>query len=895
MIFLKANPELKHTFHRLIQTMDVPVKWDDVFVVLNNYLILPGEVRSLIFNFDNRKVNTNVIEIPIVEEAIQPIEKNVPLTNVLNMVLYAFGKWGAIPGLKVEKDYAQLNELFTEILRELKMEAGYRDDNFRFYQKGIQVTYEDVIQAAIEAGQKQEEEQEAEEEEKLGLWHNMRWIISHASFAKTGVTAAEQEAERIGNNFYMVGYQCPECGERLHMVVYPVDKEFPVETEEGKVYLARAYTCDNCNRFYTPRPGKLLSEGDIYLLDFEDDREAYEDYQELLGRRGEKTSNYKFNEYEWERNQKKAEEKDGEKEQEKLSEEQEKLSVEQEKLLEEPKKLMERESEKRTKEPEELTEEKLEERTEEELERLEDKLESGFYGQEIIKNPKELKEKIARKRKELHHSSKKEASSRKEEKHDRQQEKEVFWEKSSIEDEEKTQQEAANIREKYDARMKVIERMSPRQLGELKESIKKETLLEEPQKREYIEAVEKCIIKKQEKELQKRAEHAQKGNYAQLCRSIEEIEKSDCPKETKESVLAPLYELRQQKAQAEAEELIANMPAVMDRKRYKLFRQKLEQYKEADIEPFKEKLEKQRELAEQQEIETLVRRAGKNDRGALYRVWQRLQEPDFSKENTKKPLEEIYQRIQKLDEAAIERICPDIMGMTFEEGQEAYEKIASGMFLPEIKSNALELIDKRLTKMKSDESELLARKFQEELKGKVKDTSSLHFNEARKAMMGEWNGKEADIVNCAVNTYASEHSRYEYPIFVCDATRKETGREGFLLTPEHLFYNSAFSSERIPILQIKSVSFSTGLLNKGIHVNQKNGEKSKLPVGVSSKDWEGFTRVLDEFIKYLKERPESRKVSYLAKEEHEVKCCYRCGYVYKGGDVCPKCGNRANK
>ncbi len=895
MIFLKANPELKHTFHRLIQTMDVPVKWDDVFVVLNNYLILPGEVRSLIFNFDNRKVNTNVIEIPIVEEAIRPIEKNVPLTNVLNMVLYAFGKWGAIPGLKVEKDYAQLNELFTEILRELKMEAGYRDDNFRFYQKGIQVTYEDVIQAAIEAGQKQEEEQEAEEEEKLGLWHNMRWIVSHASFAKAGVTAAEQEAERIGNNFYMVGYQCPECGERLHMVVYPVDKEFPVETEEGKVYLARAYTCDNCNRFYTPRPGKLLSEGDIYLLDFEDDREAYEDYQELLGRRGEKTSNYKFNEYEWERNQKKAEEKDGEKEQEKLSEEPEKLSVEQEKLSEEPKKLMERESEKRTKEPEELTEEKLEERTEEELERLEDKLESGFYGQEIIKNPKELKEKIARKRKELHQSSKKEASSRKEEKHDRQQEKEVFWEKSSIEDEEKTQQETANIREKYDARMKVIERMSPRQLGELKESIKKETLLEETQKREYIEAVEKCIIKNQEKELQKRAEHAQKGNYAQLCRSIEEIEKSDCPKEMKESVLAPLYELRQQKAQAEAEGLIANMPAVMDRKRYKLFRQKLEQYKEADIEPFKEKLEKQRESAEQQEIETLVRRAGKNDRGALYRVWQRLQEPDFSKENTKKPLEEIYQRIQKLDEAAIERICPDIMGMTFEEGQEAYEKIASGMFLPEIKSNALELIDKRLTKMKSDESELLARKFQDELKGKVKDTSSLHYNEARKAMMGEWNGKEADIVNCAVNTYASEHSRYEYPILVCDATRKETGREGFLLTPEHLFYNSAFSSERIPILQIKSVSFSTGLLNKGIHVNQKNGEKSKLPVGVSSKDWEGFTRVLDEFIKYLKERPESRKVSYLAKEEHEVKCCYRCGYVYKGGDVCPKCGNRANK
>ena len=23
-----------------------------------------------------------------------------------------------------------------------------------------------------------------------------------------------------------------------------------------------------------------------------------------------------------------------------------------------------------------------------------------------------------------------------------------------------------------------------------------------------------------------------------------------------------------------------------------------------------------------------------------------------------------------------------------------------------------------------------------------------------------------------------------------------------------------------------------------------------------------------------------------------MKCCYRCGYVYKYGDVCPKCGSK---
>ena len=886
MIFLKANAELKYTFERLIKTMNVPVKWNSIFAVLNNYLILTGEVRSLVFNFDNRKVNTNIIEIPIAEEAIKPVEDNVLLTNVINMILYAFGKWGTIPGIKVEKDYAQLNELFTGLLRELKIEPGYRDDNFRFYQKGIQIAYEDVVQAAIEAGKKEEEEEETEEE-KLGLWHNMRWVTAKGSFAKKEISVEEQTTTRIGNNFYPIGYLCPNCGKKLHMVVYPVDKEFPVETDEGKVYLARAYVCDNCNRFYTPRPGKLLSEGDIYLLDFEEDREAYEDYQELLGKRGEKTSNYKFNEYEWERNKKKEDEAvKGDREQEQGESD----------------------------ETEEVTAERLEELSEEEAKHLEEKRKSGFYGPERVKNHKELKVKTDKSRKNISQSKRDKIEIPR--KSDRENLQEAVlahkgreisssMKEETVEKKQKEQKErggaeqiernAEKVREKYDARMKVAERMSKRQLLELKEHVKKEKLLSEPQKREYIAEVEKYIYRSKEKELQKRAENAGKGNYIQLCRTIEEIEKSDCPKEMKEPVLAPLYEMRQQKAQAEAEEMIAHMPSVMDRKCYKLFQEKLGQYKEADLSPYEEKLKERSKLAEVQEIETLVKHAGRSDRGAIFCVWQRLQEPDFSKENTRKPLEELRGRLEKLDEAAIDRICPDLTGMTFEEGLKVYEKIASGMFLPDIKSNALERIDKRLTKMKSDESELLVRKLKEELAGQIKDSSALHYYEARKAMMGEWSGTEADIIKCAANTYAAERGRYEYPIIVCDSTRKGTGTEGFLLTPDHLFYNSTFSSECIPIMNIKSISFRTGLLNKGIYVNQKKGEKTKIPVGLSVKDWGSFVRVLEEFVTYLQEKPESRKVDYLVKEEHEVKCCYRCGYVYKGGDVCPKCGNRANK
>ena len=108
MILLKANDELKMVFGRIIKTMGVNVAWNGNFVVLNNFLILSGSVRSLIFNFDNRKVLTNIIELPDREEDMEPVEGNEVLTNVLNMTLYAFGKWGVIKGLKVDQEWIVL-------------------------------------------------------------------------------------------------------------------------------------------------------------------------------------------------------------------------------------------------------------------------------------------------------------------------------------------------------------------------------------------------------------------------------------------------------------------------------------------------------------------------------------------------------------------------------------------------------------------------------------------------------------------------------------------------------------------------------------------------------------------------------------------------------------------
>ncbi|MBR5316399.1 MAG: hypothetical protein IKU39_00710, partial [Lachnospiraceae bacterium] len=119
MIVLNATPELRLTFEKLIQTMEVSVKWNGLFVVIDNTLILQGDVRSLFFHFDSRKVMTNIIDLDIKVQQITPVENNPYVKNVINMLLYAFGKWGNIKGLTVEKDYAQLGRLFGNILSEI--------------------------------------------------------------------------------------------------------------------------------------------------------------------------------------------------------------------------------------------------------------------------------------------------------------------------------------------------------------------------------------------------------------------------------------------------------------------------------------------------------------------------------------------------------------------------------------------------------------------------------------------------------------------------------------------------------------------------------------------------------------------------------------------------------
>lgn len=936
MILLKANAELQQTFEKLIQAAKVPVKWNGIFAVVDNYMILQGEVRSLFFHFDSRKVATNIIEIPE-QTQIEAVDKNLRVQNAINMILYAFGKWGTIKGIRVEKDYAQLNRLFVGIMQEYEVEPEYTPEYMRFYRNGMRITYEDVVQMAIEY---RDEDEREEEVRGKGLWRKIVWKKAKAQFTRVDTTVEERKGGRLGNNFYMVGYLCPLCGENLHMVVYPEGKEFRIETEEGVVLLARAATCAQCQCFYTPRPGKLFAEGDIYVMEFGGDSVAYEDYMELLGRDGERVSNCHCNEY--------ADGRD-------CGEENEEESLEELYFY-------------------------LPELSEAELRKIEARMEEGFYPDEsILRFEHAVKEQSDRLRalqerdapwnleeeqEHVQQSQRQEAEPKqvrlqgygglqyeKEESlqrasgaepdrelqrengaepdrkpvrrmaprsvsrgpvNDKREENAGNADERTVKDVLKkrecaiekpvrsdiivTPEERDEVRKKYEARIQVLERYSERQLRELKGQLEREQKLPADERDAYLARVESKLVDAQAAKLSERVAACEGKSYVVIKRMQEEVEQAKLPDEKRTPLLEKLHGWKVQQAGREVGQLMEKMPKDLDRARYKQYVARIRDYEDVDFAPYEEALKERRKAAEKQEIANVVKRARKVGREDLIELSDRLREGDYLPELVLPYIEKLEERIKEIDAEAIALICPNPMQMTFTEGIQAYEQIEQGDFLPELKQDALKQLTKRLAKIKTDECELLVQKLKEELeKAGIAGNPRHHFYPARKALLKQAKPEEVEVIEFAMASYAAGKGLFEYPILVVDTTRAGTGKEGIILTPDHLFYSTLLNAYGVQIDTISRIEGSTGLLNKGLYMYQRNGTKTKLPYAVESRELGAFAKVLDSFVHYLQEKPDSRSLTYLASERHETICCFRCGFEYKGGNVCPKCGYQNNE
>ncbi len=903
MTVLTATPDLKATFDKLIENMNVQVNWNGLFVVIDNCMILQGEVRSLFFHFESRKVMTNIIDLEIPAQSIVMIGDNGYIKNVINMLLYAFGKWGNIKGLKVEKDDNQLNQLFKNILGEIDVEPDYTREHFWFYQKGMRIVYEDVVQCAIEH---KEKELEVPEEESQGLWHKLIWKQTYENFGVEETTIKERNENRLGNNFYLTSYLCPQCSGKMHAVVYPIGKEFVIDTTEGQVRLARAFTCHNCYRFYTPRPKRLLIDGECYLMDFLGDAAAYADYQELLGKNGDKVSNYNYNEY--------------------VNQRLETATA----------------TSKRTIEPLELPELK---RVIEELQKLSDRdfselfaqMEEGFYPEEVTEQVQGAlwKEQKVRENKAQNEKQKK------------QNGKSV---NSKIGSEATEQKEVTEKIEKYKARLNLFPRLSERQRTELVKQITVDSVISESVRSELLESAKWLRRQDNGTRLKDKIEGARNKNRLVMLRIYGEIEAADLEEPERDKLFGMTGITRDayEEYRKEKEEPLAA-------KEQKAVMQGIDGRKTSGDKPvsgevvktsYVEKMERRAREATTQEktyipekndsadrnvvpekatirektasgknysqetgkrentspakdiriIEKRLRSARATDRNELQNILDSLFAGEYDAKEAAPYVKEVRERLQKLDEAYLDRILGNMMQMSSEEGEEAYERLKEADILPELKADALKQLERRLSKIKSDECELLVQKLKKEMaEAGIGENERHHFYPARRVIMKETTKEETEVIDFAKASYGAGIGPFEYPIWLADTSRNKSGDKGMFLTPEHIFYSNLTTSYHISVFSIDSIDASTGLLNKGLYVHLKNGERIKLPYVVEVAMLPKLAEVLESFVKYLQEKPFSRKEVYLAKESHEEICCFRCGFIYKDLEACPKCGYKANR
>ena len=84
---------------------------------------------------------------------------------------------GNDPGTSCGKKTEQLNTLFGHVLAGIYIEPEYTTQYFRFYHAGKRITYEDVIQAALEAKEAVQKERKQTRNRDSGIKLNGRWRI----------------------------------------------------------------------------------------------------------------------------------------------------------------------------------------------------------------------------------------------------------------------------------------------------------------------------------------------------------------------------------------------------------------------------------------------------------------------------------------------------------------------------------------------------------------------------------------------------------------------------------------------------------------------------------------------------------------------------------------------
>ena len=817
MIVLKSTAELHLVFNKLIKTLSVPVEWNGNFVISGNFLILPGKERSVIFNYDTRRVTTNLSDDKLSRKVPEPIKEGSGLINIFNLVLYAFGKWGALKGITVEKDYKKINTLVGAVFGAYGVSADYTEQHCFWYKDGTRITYEDVIQLAIESEHRQPESEEDIEEE-TGLWHSTTWKLDNQSFIFEKLPMAQRRKGRIGHNFYKVGYACPHCGEKLYMASFSGREKPVIDTVEGRVQLARAFFCPSCVIFYTPLPEAGLEDEEVYYLDFDGDKTAGNDYMEMLGRLGTREVNGDFNKYVDRVN-----------------------------------------DEGRTTTRQSLN--GIDKGISDERRSL-NGIDKGIKddGRSLNGIDKGIKDD----RRSLNGIDKGISDDRSD----------LNGIDKGISDDRRS---LNGVRKFDDENEQISDKVSGN-----------------PDKEDVFDIVhEKAAVM---------ADIDGTGELHTYRKAASHVRYKDAVKSSRRKLrirrLAVLFKSFsivkwfRRKGYGKASEENSDKEPYRNAERISApgavtasdGKSGYNMREEAESAP-----------AQRRKLDELLEKTGNVTRKDIVDLLDKIKAGHFDKAVQMEYAGKLQENIAELDRRRIAEACKEYLDYNGEELEKLYSMIEEEEFLPEIKAAALDNVAGRLWKIRNEEAELLVKRIKKSLcENGVSENHMLYFYPAMEILEGRVDTHVKDHIECAVDSYAPDLGKYEYPVIMEDTTGKQNGKRGMFITPDAIYYGNFYTYGHIMAENIERIESYTGFMGRYVIVYLDDGSKIRLSSVIAKDELEAYAMTLNDFVMYLKQKPFSRKEKYLAKESHDVICCFRCGYVYKNMKECPKCGYKFN-
>ncbi len=457
-------------------------------------------------------------------------------------------------------------------------------------------------------------------------------------------------------------------------------------------------------------------------------------------------------------------------------------------------------------------------------------------------------------------------------------------------------QAAAERIEKYHARIGVLDRLSELQRKTLVRDIRNDRLLNDLEKESLYYPIQDYEYQEKMSAVSAAFQECEGSYFACAQKLIQKTEQEDLFEQTKQAVLEKLKEMRQQFGIQEVKNIMDKVPAHVERAEYKELIEKLTPYEGIDFSIYKEPLRKMRETLEIKEISNMLMQSQKKDRKDYMDLLQRIEDQDFAEENASPYIERILDWVSEIDEARLKELLLNVSLMDFDTALSAYRTICKGSFLPVLKDRAKASVSRRLEEICLGECRLLVRAFEQNMAGVIKENPRHHFYPAEKILAKTAVPEETRLIESAVSAYAERRSRFEYPILMVDTSKECNGRDGMLLTPEHLFYSTRLNGYRMAAASIKSVYVSSGLLNhRALIAEEANGVRHRLPYAVEAEELKDWAELLDKFIRFLKTRKMSGKLAYEPLEDEDQITCKRCGCVYEEGETCPECGYKKNR